>query len=415
MNKTRILVSAVILVVVFSLTVGATELTLMWWTDDSPEMNQLVKEFEAENPGVNVEFEVVPFEEVHDKLVTQIAGGMAPDVVFLDSPWVVDFASRGALLDISSYIEASDVVNPEEYTSALMDAGTYEGNYFGVPYDSEIMGLFYRTDFFEEAGLNPDNPPATWDEFLEAAKALTRDTNNDGKTDQYGFLLLGENPYWFYPWIWQAGAEVTTEDGTKAIMNSPEGIEALKFFTDLHLKHKVAHPEYITSNSWDGRLAFTNGQVAMMTAGAWMINQLREEAPSIADKWATAPLPGYREEATTIAGDLFAIPRGTKNPELSWTFIEFLSRPENLLIWNKSGTMVPPQIPLAENPENFTDDPQLKGFAEGVSAAHTGVANPDWGKVQDIFGYEMQKVLYGQKTAEEAMNTVAEKANEILQ
>ncbi len=415
MRKATIIFMAVLLLMVVSFTVNAvTEISFMWWSEDSPEMDQLVEEFEKENPGITVKYEVVPFEEVHDKLVTQIAGGMSPDVVFLDSPWVVDFAARGALTDLTTYIESSNVVKPSEYTKALMDAGKYEGKVYGVPYDSEIMGLFYRKDLFEEVGLNPDNPPATWDEFLNAAKALTRDTDNDGRIDRYGFLLLGENPYWFYPWVWQAGAELTNEAGTVPLMHSKEGIEALKFFTDLHLVHKVAHPEFITSNSWDGRLAFENGQVAMMTAGAWLINVLREEIPSLEGKWSTAPLPSYREAATTIAGDLLAIPKGTKHVDEAWKFIEFLSRPDNLLFWNKNATMIPPLVPLAENPENFVDTPLLKGFAEGVGAAHQGTAHPKWGEVQDVFGYELQKVLYGEQTAEEAMNTVAKKAAEIL-
>jgi len=412
---------SILLILLDSLvSLGRETITFMWWTESSPEMNKLVEDFEKENPGIKVKFETVPFEKIHDKLIVLVAGGNPPDIAFVDLPWVIDFAARGALVDLTDFIKHSTIVDPEDFVEPLWDAGVYKNRIYGIPMDSECMGLFYRTDMFKDVGLK--SPPKNWEEFLGAAKKLTRDTDGDGRIDIYGFLLLGENPYWWYPWLWQNGGELMNKENTQVLFNSEAGVEALKFYTELYTKYHVAPKEYIASNSWEARIPFEQGVGAMITAGAWLMGTLNEEAPKIAGKWTTAPLPrGPVRSATTVAGDTLVMMRGTRHEKEAWKFMEFLARPVNNLYWTYTASLVPVRKSLITGPIwqrvsvlSPKYSPKLYAFAEGMLSGHVGVSHPKWPRIQEELGYQIQLVLYGKKTPKQALDDAAEKAKKIL-
>ena len=188
---------------------------------------------------------------------------------------------------------------------------------FGLPYDGETTGLFYRTDLFQEAGI--EGPPTTWEEFEAAAQALT-----DPAKKQYGFILFApEAAYYWYPWLWQAGGDLVAADGNAIAFDSPEGQEAADFYVGLR---EYSPPDYYNSNSWDGRVAFATGKVGMYMAGSWLAGELLGSFPQIEGKWATAPLPeGPNGCATTLAGDSLVMFADSENQDAAWLWMEFLS------------------------------------------------------------------------------------------
>ena len=134
--------------------------------------------------------------------------------------------------------------------------------------------------------------------------------------------------------------------------NSAEGQEAADFYVDLA---KYSPPDYLNSNSYDGRVAFAEGKVGMYMAGAWFAGTiLAEEFPDIDGKWATAPLPdGAAGCKTTIAGDSLVMLSQTREPDAAWLWIEFLSQPDNLADWTykTEGTELPPLQSLLDSTE----------------------------------------------------------------
>ena len=127
--------------------------------------------FQELHPNITVEFQGVPAEEMDARLTTQIAGGNPPDSVFVDMSSVVDYASRNALVDLEPYIAKSVAVKRDDYIGAFLDSVLWEDKMYGLPYDGETTGLFYRKDLFEAAGIA--EPPTTWEELEAAAQALT--------------------------------------------------------------------------------------------------------------------------------------------------------------------------------------------------------------------------------------------------
>jgi len=385
-----------------------TTVTFFSWVGNSPEMKKLAKEFHDEHPNITIKFQNVPAEQAAQVLTTRIAGNNAPDVAFVNASDTTDYAARGAAVDLQNYIDRSEIVKPDDYVEAFKTFVTYEDKMWGLPIDGETTGLFYRTDLFEAAGI--DGPPTTWDEFEQAAATLT-----DESAGTYGYELFAtEAAYYWYPWLYQAGGDLLSEDG-EILFTSDEAIEAAEFYVGLA---DYSPPDYLNSNSYDGRVAFAEGQVAMYMAGAWFAGVLSDEFPDIEGKWATAPLPeGVAGCKTTIAGDALMMLEQTEHPDAAWLWMEFLSQPDIIArqTYETEGTLLPPLTSLLEGDEITQEKPVLQGFIDlmecGVAST---VSNPKFPRIETALNEELGKAMYGDQSAEDALNNAAQQAEAIL-
>ena len=384
------------------------EISFQSWVGNAT-MKKFVAQFEEEHPNITIKLQNAPSEGASTKLTTQIAGGNPPDVAWMSASDAADFGSRDALVNLDDYIARSDVIKPDDYVDAFKTFVTYEGSWYGLPLQGETTGLFYRTDLFEAAGI--EGPPKTWEEFEQTAAALT-----DPAKNQYGFMLFAsEAAYYWYPWLYQAGGDLLSEDG-EIVFDSEEAKTAADFYVGLT---DYVPPDYLNSNSYDGRIAFIEGQAAMIMNGNWFAGTLMSEAPQIDGKWATAPLPeGPAGCKTTVAGDAVAILSATENPDAAWKWIEFLSQPEILAEWNygsPDGTNLPALQSLLDSPELVEQKPILEGFSDlmkcGVAST---VSNPKFPRVEEVLNAELGKAFYGDQTAEEAIDKAAAEGEQIL-
>jgi multiple sugar transport system substrate-binding protein len=388
-----------------------TEIIFASWVGQEKVFKDAAKEFHELYPTITVKFQNTPAEEMQQRLTAQIAGGNPPDAAYLDASNVGAFASRGALVNLDDYIAQSDVIDPNDYVDAFKASTIYEDSMYGLPFDGESTGLFYRTDRFTEAGI--EEPPTTWEEFEQTAAALT---NPDER--EYGFIQFApESAYYWYPWLWQNGGDLYGEDGETIVFNSPEAKEAAEFYVDLT---QYAPPDFLNSNSYDGRVAFANGSVAMYVAGAWFAGVMASEFPKTKGKWASAPLPeGEAGCATTIAGDDLVVFDDSDNQDAAWLWVEFLSRPENMANWtyiSEESTLLPPRTSMLEDPEVVQKKPILEGFVEAMECGRANqIADPNWPEIEQALNTELGKAMYGDQTAAEALDKAAEEANEILE
>jgi multiple sugar transport system substrate-binding protein len=385
-------------------------ITFSSWVGTQKEMKQLATQFHAEHPNITVKFQNVPAEEASQKLTTQIAGGNPPDVAYLDASTVNDFASRQALVNLDTYLSRSKSVKADDYVPAFRTFNTFENHMFGLPIDGESTGLFYRTDLFKAAGI--DKPPTTWDEFSADAQKLT----NPAKK-QYGYIVFApESAYYWYPWLWQQGGELLSKDGKQVLFNSDTAKKAADYYIGLT---KYSPKDFLNSNSYDGRVAFASGKVAMYMAGDWFAGTLMGEYPKLTGKWAAAPLPqGSAGCKTTVAGDSLVVLANSKNQDAAWKWIEFLSTPKNMAFWtfgSKNGTTLPPRTSLLESPELTQKKPILKGFADQMKCGVANViANPKWPKIEESLNEHLGKAMYGDQSPSEALDGAASDAKEIL-
>jgi multiple sugar transport system substrate-binding protein len=386
------------------------KLTFSSWVGDSPQMQQFANDFHELHPNITVEFQSVSAGQSTTKLITQVAGGTAPDVAFVDASAVEEFASRSALVNLDGYMAGSPSSKAEDFVPAFLQMSQFGGSTYGMPYDGETTGLFYRTDLFQQAGIA--EPPATWDEFLADAQKLT-----DPAAKQYGFIVFApEAEYYWEPFLWQAGGHLTTSDGSDIAFDSEQGKQAAEFYVSLR---DVSPPDYYASNSWDGRVAFATGKVAMYEAGAWFGGEMKSSFPKIDGKWDVAPMPaGPAGCATTVAGDSLVMFSQTENQDAAWLWIEYLTQPDNMKAWTygePTTTLLPPRVSLLNDPDLGKYNPWLQGFADQMDCAVSdNLDNKNWAEVADALNTELGKAIFGDVSASEAIDDAAQKGRQLM-
>jgi multiple sugar transport system substrate-binding protein len=381
--------------------------TFFSWVGNEPQMKKLSAAFHKQHPNITIKFENAPAEQAQQVLSTRIAGNNPPDVAYINASDTSDYAARGALVDLDAYMGRSKVVKADNYVDGFKTFVTWNHKMWGLPFDGETTGLFYRTDRFKEAGIAA--PPKTWDEFKADAEKLTA----NGK---YGFeMFASESAYYWYPWLYQAGGDVLTKDGKDIAFDSQQAKTAADFYVSLA---KYSPKDYLNSNSYDGRVAFAKGDVAMYMAGAWFAGTLADEYPKLNGKWAAAPPPnGVAGCKTTLAGDSLVIFDRTKVSDAAWLWIEFLSQPDNLAAWTykTQGTQLPPTKSLISGADLAKAKPVLKPFADLMSCGVAStVSNPKYPRVETILNDQLSKAIYGDQTAGQALDNAAQQGRAIL-
>ena len=379
------------------------------WVGEHQGMKNLYKAFRKEHPNITVKFQNVPAEQSGQKLTTQIAGGNPPDAAFIDAGTVASFASRNALINLDSYISRGNIVDTSDYVPAFKQFAVHDNSMYGLPIDGESTALFYRKDLFTAAGIAA--PPATWQEFEAAAQKLT-----DPKRKKYGYdVFASDSAYYWYPWLWQNGGKLMSDDGKTVEFNSAAAKESAEYYNRLV---RYSPPDYLNSNPYDGRTAFASGQVDMYMAGAWFAGVLEEEYSKIKDKWAAVPLPeGKAGCATTIAGDSLVLFSKGDQRDAAWKWVEFLSSEESHAEWTyKSGeTLLPPRTSMLESPDLLKTVPLLNGFAEAMKCGVVSVSpNPKWPQIESALNKELGKAMYGEQSASKALDNAAAAAAKIM-
>lgn len=386
-----------------------------WYNTDTPFWKATIEAFEKVHPNIKIEVQSVPSsDDMFDKMLAQIAAGNPPDTATV-SDWMTGaLAQNDGLMALDDDIAKSKAIDIADYVPAYLQPSQVKGVQYGLPFDGETTMLFYRTDRFEEAGLDPNKPPQTWEEFQQYAEKLT-----DKDNSKYGFAVFApEAAYYFYPWLWQAGGEqLNPDDPNDVVWDSPEGQKAADFYANLA---QYSPQDLLNASSWDGRVPFANGDVAMYMAGTWFAGTLMTEFPDATGKWAAAPLPQDKRCATTIAADHLVAFKAAKNPDAAFKWIEWLSAPENMVAFNlgtpeEPGTLLPPRKSLLDNPALYENRPYLQASKDSMDCAYVPAADqPNYYKAEEILTEYLGKAFYGEVDGKTAVTESATEAEAAL-
>jgi ABC-type glycerol-3-phosphate transport system substrate-binding protein len=364
---------------------------------EAAQFDKLLATFETAHPDIKVKLIRDNAQSYYDKLVTQIVGGSAPDLVRVDPPHASQYVASGWAAPLGSAAG-----NKDDYFPASLDSVTKDGQLYGVPVDVSALALFYRTDLFSAAGISA--PPTTWDEFTADAAKLTHG-------GQHGAGLFGGwGAFEFYPWLWQAGADVLSPDGKSAVFNSPEAVKALQLWVDLE-KSGSMPAGMATATEDDLKGPFVSGKLAMLTSGPWMIPSLKQA--KIDGKWAVAPLPKGAASATVLGGlDLLAL-KQSKHLKQDKTFVSWLMSDDVEKQWATALGYVPVKKSLYSDPV-FASDKTIAAFQGVMEQAKSRPTVAKAAKVDDAFGKAVQAALSGASSAKAALDQGVKSANEAL-
>lgn len=268
---------------------------LTFWTTSEEGYPEWEAAFEQANPGVTVTAQYIGnYDEMAQRVQAAIAGGEAPSVAQMGQrhglPQVID---AGALVPADDYLTEDDIA---DIRPGLWSRYTYRGQRWVVPFGSSTPGMWFNADAFRDAGLDPQNPPQTWDEVAAAAQALTKDENGDGRPERWGFSTCADVPWYVRPMILQAGGQLYDAEGAPQV-NGEAGLAALTFFRDIVHERRAAAPVGHQTAEDDFK-AGTVGILFCSTANRG------DFADSIADRFAydVAWLPQREQRAVGIGG-----------------------------------------------------------------------------------------------------------------
>jgi multiple sugar transport system substrate-binding protein len=364
----------------------------LWTIDDPGEYHYvLAEEFMKAHPEIKINVRTVQFRDMVNDLARGIATNSAPDITYIDNPEVALFASRGLLLDLKPYIEESEVIKEADIFPGPLSSVSYEGGIYGIPRGANTIALYYNADLFKAAGLDPENPPATWDELYDAAKALT-----DPARNVYGlaFSAVGteEGTFQFLPWLQMTGGDYDN-------VNTEGGAKALNFWKRL-IDEKLASPDTLIRSQWDSTGTFNAGSAAMVISGPWELPRMSEEAKF--DFRATLlPVPEQGAERASALGEGDnVILANTDNPDEAFMFVEFLYANMNR-VWNDFGYLPASKVTV-ENPNHA----EIYGvFEESMKYARNRGPHPEWPRISKAIQTAIQSTLTGQASAEDALAT----------
>lgn len=356
-----------------------------WTGPDGAIMQQLVDQYNEENPGVQVNLTIQAWSPLFDAFIASAAAGQSPDIMAMHPQETAMFISLGLLDPVDEIVATSEVYQQDAYVQKAWDLQFYQGQMWALPFDLGVHGLFYNVDKLEEAGLA--GPPSNREEFLEAARLLTIDANGNHPGDadfdpenivQYA-VNMQTNHHGYYQWYAlysQLGGQLISDDGLSCAMDVDKAVEAWQWLQDLVYVHYAA-PQGQTDYQRD----FLTGRTAMFIDGPWQMPAL-EAAEAAGDiRWESAPYPTiFDQPATWGSGHNFTLPTladPAKRDE-ALAFIEWLGA--NSFGWLASG-----QLPIRYDVIEAEEFAALKGRQSFVDMLPYQMLLPNIPKFSEVF------------------------------
>jgi multiple sugar transport system substrate-binding protein len=344
---------------------AAQELS-MWARDSGAVLNEAVVGYWNElHPDQQIELTIIPANEMVTKFVTAASSGGVPDLLSLDLIFAPPFMKAGFLTDVTDQVTA----NPHwgDTVQAHRDLATFEDRFYGIPYAPDNSILIFNKDLFQQAGLDPEDPPSTSAEVLEAARKIRALGD-----DIYGFYFSGScggcNIFTMAPQMWatpdttviprECGDEGLIGDSIPAIYNH------YRTMWDEGLIPEAAQVD----GGANFLSTFASGKIGMAGTGNFSVGILPKTAPDL--DFGVAPLPGGTEgEISSFAGgDILTIPARANNPDGARAFMEWVLTDEAQQFFVDSGNM-PARTDVAATA--FAGNDRLETTLEALQTAQT--------------------------------------------
>jgi ABC-type glycerol-3-phosphate transport system substrate-binding protein len=389
----------------------AQKITLNVWLMVQADVNLLkaqedaLAKFKELYPDIDVKFTVFPYSEYRDKLLIAAAAGNPPDISVVDQIWNPEFSAADFVIPLDDYVANSESVKRENYFAGAWDSALFKGKLYGIPFDVGVWALnYYNKTFFKDAGLDPEKPPITWDEFYEAGQKMT-------STDKWGTAL----------WVGQGdavqcitdaltfsnGGSVLNADFTECVLDQQAAIEAMKYFKKLQ---EINPPGEVSRTEEDSFQLFTAGKVGMFWYGEWGQDSVNARAPEM--DWAITnfPKPADGQSIGTFGGWNMVIYKNAPNKDAAWKFIEYWTSKE---VNEKVSSLTPANIEAAKsfltNKRKFSD----VIFQQLTQALYRPIF-PKYPDLAEIQRNATTAILTGTSDVDSALKTATEEINALL-
>lgn len=380
---------------------------------EAPMIQAMAQKYMELHPNVKINGIGVPVNDMATKITTLAANDDLPDGFFMPTEFMGPAKDMGIILDPTPYLDKEwlDSVIPGCLTDATM-----EGQLMFVPWHYIPQGVVYRTDWLAEAGMDTIE---TWDDFTKAAKAFTKDLDNDGRKDQWGFSMVstrnGSGESRFVNFVRAFGVDEAVKDADgkwKLGLTDSRFADALKYFVDLALVEDVVPPGLTETGYPEAAAYFAQEKTGLMVTGSNALGAILSDNPNLKGKLGSISIPKGERHVCSLQTSGIAITTACEHPEVFADFLQFITSPEIAVEFAVNSGRFPVVAELAADPT--FDDPMYQGFMNAAQYAYPPQLYPGNGELLDIMGEAYTTMLSG-TSLEDAMQRVNERAEELAE
>lgn len=378
---------------------------------DAQAMEMIVEEFNATHEDIQIDLTQGSWTEYFAQLNNAVVAGEAPQIAtILNFRMVTSYPALMPLNDspVGNLLEEYGI-RRDQYVEYVWDIANIDGNQYAVPLDNTMLGIYYNKEIFREAGLDPENPPETLEEFVAAAEAIAATGNYAFHPGAYG------QPRWYrrmwYIFLWQNGGELLNDAGTAAAFNTPAGVEALEYLVS------------VRERGWNdpgtnGAAQFDAGELGMLVNGTWHYLSLAESDLD----WGFMGMPTFFDTKYTWGSNHFlAIPKQAAADEHlirpAMEAIKWMS--ENSHTWGIYGGHVPMRRSALQSEELRNSETWEKTLQEFTRMAQEGVykslpLHPKINQINDAIQPFIEEAYNGTLSPQRALNRAEAAVNQVL-
>jgi ABC-type glycerol-3-phosphate transport system substrate-binding protein len=359
---------------------------------EGPAEKHLVEGFEKQNPDIKIEFAGIPMNELFAKLTALATANDLPDSFFMTTEYKTKAIELGIVENLNNIFSKQEL---DAFVPATLEDASVGNVLVYLPFFATPPALIYRIDWLEAKNLKP---PVTWDDFRAVAKALTEDTDKDGRIDHYGFAQMamrnGSAAGRFLYMMRTFGIKELYQkpDKTWATdIGSPKFKEMLKMFTDFALVDKIAPPGVVQTGYPEAAQTFASGLTGMMITGPNAVGTIYNQNPDLKGKIGSVLIPKDVQHVSTLGQNGYSLNPKSKNRDAYGRWLRYMHSDENCLYFNNISGRTPTKKSLGDSPELKT--PAMKGFVEALNYTYMLPEHPGFPEIQDIIGEAYQNTI----------------------
>ena len=353
-------------------------------------------QFEEEH-DVTLDFTSVTWDNAQQTVNNRVDGGEAPDVARWPARWIPQLVGKEALVPITDMMEGEF---GDKFYQGMADGCMYQGEYYAAPWASSNKCMYYNKDVFEEAGLDPENPQIdNWDEMLAAAQTITEETDTPALGLAGADALETASQYYHYHWSY--GADLIDDDA-QPVVNSDEAVDALSFYSDLHLEHGVTQSSPLSSTRQDIRQLFESGSLGMVIAHVYAGLNIEESDADFDYGIVQVPEgPAGRFNLNTIDGvSIFA---QTEVEDLARDLLRFYFDEDRHFGYASNKGFMPTMEAVGDR-DYFQESKNWEPFIEAGQYARARPKLSNFNEFNNRMVQAIQEALGDQKSPQEALD-----------
>lgn len=365
-----------------------------------PYFEKMAADFHAANPDIDVKVEVVNWDNLLQKLQTDISGGTNPDISIIGTRWLLDFVKDDQAEPLDAMMGEAF---KDRFIGAFLKPGQIDGKTYGLPIAASARALFYNKDLLAKGGI--DASPATWDDVLaDGAKLKAAGVPAFGLQGK----LIETDVYWYYA-LWTNGGDVVGPDG-HAAFDSDAGVKSLTLYKSL-IDKGYTEDGVTNYGREDLQNLFKQGRIASVITAPFLINQIATEAPTL--NYGIAPIPKGTQSATYAVTDSVVLFKNSKVKPAAFKFLDFLFTAAPRVAFTKGEGFLPTTKAEADDPY-FTGNERLQVFVKLLPDAHFAPTVTGWEDTAKAVSDAVQSVYLGKAEPAAALKAAAAQANQAL-